>query len=914
MRILKTMSSLALACVVACFPAVPAMAQSCVDYGAGVHVTASVAAGARYLATAGGRAYLSSLHTVDISQPGQLVDRGEFAGPDGTVSGMAVSGASLVAIFTAAPWGTFGGLAVFDLSAPDAPVLSATLDLPGIATALVVTGGRAYVRTDDGKVAIVDLADPSAPVLAGYAAAGNVTAFDAAGATVYAYDLGSASVRVVDATNAAAPQIVASWPEAEVQDVELAFGRLYIYAGAAYDVYSLANPLAPVFAQALPVIDRPVDFDGAQAAAYGFPARFWDLADPLAPVNLATIPYVVHAGSISGTRALVGISDDFSEVELGDGSAAGATGSFAMDQAPTGLAVLGNYALAIKEMGLDVLDASVCGAPVNVASLLIPGLNDGYVVAGDWLYILVRMGSGSALQVVDLRNPASPLDAGFVPVSSSRLAGLTTAAGYLYTARGSNLIPINVTDPANPVVLPGLSGLGFGPAAAAFGSVLVAADIGEVRTFSLADPAAPALVGVLPTELYGRSLILAGNTAYLLHDDGIALFDVTNPASIAPLGSLVVPGSLDGFTLAGNYLYVEGNGIHVVDVTDKAAPAFVGSLPYGSETYAPLAAIGSCLWFAQYVSPDQGTMNIAPLYCADNGGGGDEPLQVAIDIRPGDGENHVNCRHREGVIPVAILTTADFNALDVDHTTVRFGPGLASETHFTRGGDDDDDDDDDDHGDGRGDGHGDGHGDGRGHGHGDNDGDRGGRDGRDGRGGRGGDSRNHDDDDDDDDGDHDGGQPVMVRHEEDVDHDGDLDLVFHFRQEDAQIACGDQFAVLTGVTFAGREITGQDAVNASGGRGRLARELPAPTLAPNPFNPQTHVMFSLAQSGRVQVSVYDVAGRRVAVVADGMFDAGSQDVLWTGTDDAGRAVSSGVYFVRIEGAGLAVSLRAALLR
>lgn len=897
MRSGNIMLSLALASALSSALAVPAVAQDCVDYGAGVHVTASVAAGARYLATAGGRAYLSSLHTVDISQPGQLVDRGEFAGPDGTVSGMAVSGSSLVAIFTAAPWGTFGGLAVFDLSTPDAPVLSATLDLPGIATALVVTGGRAYVRSDDGKVAIVDLADPAAPALAGYVAAGNVTAFDASGATVYAYDLGSASVRVVDATNAAAPQVVASWPEAGVQDVELAYGRLYVYAGAAYDVYSLADPLAPAFAQALPVIDRPVDFDGAQAAAFGFPARFWDLADPLAPVNLATIPYVVHAGSVSGMRALVGISDDFCEVELGDGSAAGATGSFAMDQAPTGLAVLGNYALAIKEMGLDVLDASVCGAPVNVASLLIPGLNDGYVVAGDWLYILVRMGSGSALQVVDLRNPVSPLDAGFVPVSSSRLAGLTTAAGYLYTARGSNLIPINVTDPANPVVLPGLSGLGFGPAAAAFGSVLVSADIGEVRTFSLADPAAPALVGVLPTELYGRSLILDGNTAYLLHDDGIALFDVTNPAAIAPLGSLVVPGSLDGFTLAGNYLYVEGNGIHVVDVTDKAAPAFVGSLPYGSETYAPLAAIGSCLWFAQYVSPDQGTMNIAPLYCADNGGGGDdEPLPVVIDIRPGDSENHINCRHREGVVPVAILTTATFNALDVDHTTVRFGPGLASETHFTRGGDDDDD-------------HGDGHGEGRGHGHGDNDGDRGGRDGR---GGRGGDSRNHDDDDDD--GDDDGRQPVMVRHEEDVDHDGDLDLVFHFRQEDAQIACGDPFAVLTGLTFDGRRITGQDTVNASGGRGRLARELPAPTLAPNPFNPQTHVMFSLAQPGRVQVSVYDVAGRRVTVVADGMFEAGSQDVLWAGTDDAGRAVSSGVYFVRIEGAGLAVNLRAALLR
>ncbi len=886
MRIVNIMISLACAVMLA----VPAAAQDCVDYGKGVHVTASVAAGARYLATAGDRAYLSSLRTVDISQPGRLVDLGEFAGPDGTVSGMAVAGSSLVAIFTAAPWGTFGGLAVFDLSAPDAPVMIATLDLPGIATALVVTGGRAYVRTDDGKIAIVDLADPSAPVLAGYANAGNVTAFDAAGSIVYAYDLGSASVRVVDAANAAAPVMVTSWPVAGVQDVELAWDRLYVFAGAAYGAYGLADPLAPVYEGVVSGLDRVVDFNGMQAAAYGSPARFWTLSDPLTAVDLASIPFVVHAGSISGTRALVGISDDFCEVELGDGSAAGATGGFAMDQAPTGLAVLGNYALAIKEMGLDVLDAGVCGAPVSVGSLLVPGLNDGYVVAGDWLYILARMGSGSALQVVDLRNPATPLDAGFVPVSTSRLAGLTAAAGHLYTARGSTLIPIDITDPGNPVVLPGRSGLGFGPAAAASGSLLVAADIGEVRTYSLADPAAPALVGVLPTELYGRSLILSGTTAYLLHDDGIALFDVANPSVIAPLGSLVVPGSLDGFTLAGAYLYVEGNGIHVVDVTDPAAPAFVGSLPYGSETYAPLAAVGGCLWFAQYVSPDQGAMHIAPLYCKDNGGGGDDdPLEVVIDIRPGDDRNHVNCRHREGVIPVAILTTPDFNALDVDHTTVRFGPGQASETHFTRGGGHDDG-----HGDGHGGGHGDGHGGGRGGGH-------------DGRGGRGGDTRKDDD--------HDrGGQPVMIRHQEDVDHDGDVDLVFHFRQDDADIACGDAFAVLTGLTFDGREITGQDAVNASGGRGRLAREMPAPTLAPNPFNPQTHVLFSLAEPGRVQVSVYDIAGRRVAVLADQAFDAGSQDLLWNGLDDAGRAVSSGVYFVRIDGAGLSASLRAALLR
>lgn len=51
-------------------------------------------------------------------------------------------------------------------------------------------------------------------------------------------------------------------------------------------------------------------------------------------------------------------------------------------------------------------------------------------------------------------------------------------------------------------------------------------------------------------------------------------------------------------------------------------------------------------------------------------------IEVEIDIKPGSYPNSIN-PDSEGVIPVAILTTAIFDAADVDASTVRFGPAEA---------------------------------------------------------------------------------------------------------------------------------------------------------------------------------------------------------------------------------------------
>jgi hypothetical protein len=114
-----------------------------------------------------------------------------------------------------------------------------------------------------------------------------------------------------------------------------------------------------------------------------------------------------------------------------------------------------------------------------------------------------------------------------------------------------------------------------------------------------------------------------------------------------------------------------------------------------------------------------------------------EPVTISIaavsaplDIKPGSDPNSININGR-GVIPVAILTTDEFNAGDVNAGTVRFGPSGAYAEQYSL---------------------------------------------------------------------------------EDVDDDGDVDLILHFRTRDAGIGAGDTEAALTGETLEGWKIEGSDSV------------------------------------------------------------------------------------------------------
>jgi hypothetical protein len=115
-----------------------------------------------------------------------------------------------------------------------------------------------------------------------------------------------------------------------------------------------------------------------------------------------------------------------------------------------------------------------------------------------------------------------------------------------------------------------------------------------------------------------------------------------------------------------------------------------------------------------------------------------EPVDATlaeIDIKPGSDRNPVNPKSN-GVIPVAVLGSIDFDATQVDYTTIVFGPDSAV--------------------------------------------------------------------------------PVHDGHVEDVDADGFMDMVFHFKTRETGIECGDTDAYLSGATFAGDEFSNADSIDTVG--------------------------------------------------------------------------------------------------
>jgi len=83
---------------------------------------------------------------------------------------------------------------------------------------------------------------------------------------------------------------------------------------------------------------------------------------------------------------------------------------------------------------------------------------------------------------------------------------------------------------------------------------------------------------------------------------------------------------------------------------------------------------------------------------------------------------------------------------------------------------------------------------------------------------------------------------------------------------------------------------------------------------PNPFNPVTHVRFGLPRPSQVDVSVYNVAGQRVAVLASGPYEAGVHAVSWDGTDGKGHSVASGIYFCRMKAEDFTATQRMVLMK
>jgi len=238
----------------------------------------------------------------------------------------------------------------------------------------------------------------------------------------------------------------------------------------------------------------------------------------------------------------------------------------------------------------------------------------------------------------------------------------------------------------------------------------------------VSNPAAPVVLGSLTTGFDLSDVAVSGEYAFAVSRQGLRVIDVSNPTAPVLTRLLVTPGEAEEISIAGSFAYVTDHrdGIKIFDISDPPSTYFVGSVD------VPGQAMGVALTEPYvYVATDEpATLSVAQVAC-------EPPIEISIDVKPGS----VNCKKRNGVVPVAVLTTDEFEAAWIDHTTVTFGPGEAREAHQTRHG--------------------------------------------------------------------------IARHEQDVDGNPGLDLMFHFRFDETGIECGDDSVSLEGYTYDGRKVIGR---------------------------------------------------------------------------------------------------------
>ena len=83
---------------------------------------------------------------------------------------------------------------------------------------------------------------------------------------------------------------------------------------------------------------------------------------------------------------------------------------------------------------------------------------------------------------------------------------------------------------------------------------------------------------------------------------------------------------------------------------------------------------------------------------------------------------------------------------------------------------------------------------------------------------------------------------------------------------------------------------------------------------PNPFNPSTQIEYSVPESGYVTVAIYDVAGRLVQTLVDGVVESGYHSIVWDGRDSAGHTVSAGLYIYSLKGDHVAITRKMVMMK
>jgi len=448
-----------------------------------------------------------------------------------------------------------GIMSMVDFSTPGTPAVIGTLAVPGVSYGVIDVVGNTAVVADD-EFHVIDVSDPTAPVDQGNLVLNPViytTSVAISGAK--AYVVGFEGFAVVDISNPGTPVQNGSLPTANGQFVE-AYGT---WAYVSHDwggekgllIIDASDPNAPL---ALPIVEwsQAPGFMhrlGDRMATGGDAFRVLDLSDPADLQEVASLP------SFGPT----------------------------IDVATTGTVAL----TAARYAGVLSFDLS---DPTNPT--VIGGIGsrraENISISGD--LAVVGTSGDRGLQVLDITDPAVPIELSFVPLSDSP-RDVAFAGDIAYVALlNTGFSIVDLTIPSAPSVLNTINWSNQTNTVAVQGDLLVVGKNDRLLIYDITAPASPVVLSN-STSPYVRSweIAISGDLAYLVTgSNGLTVLSIADPSNPVDLGHWTNGWQTTDVVVRPPLAYVADIdvGLYAIDLTDPSNPVEWGFWPTGYQTQA----------------------------------------------------------------------------------------------------------------------------------------------------------------------------------------------------------------------------------------------------------------------------------------------------------------------------------------
>jgi hypothetical protein len=279
--------------------------------------------------------------------------------------------------------------------------------------------------------------------------------------------------------------------------------------------------------------------------------RIFDISDPSAPQELGVY-------NIPGTFARsVGLKDNFALI-------------------------------ANTQGGLQIIDISSPTTPTFVDSCLFSG---GYAydvaIKGNYAFVVVSYGDHglNVVDITDIYNPhvVARLTFPYNVISSVSISGNLACVGTRYSS--NEFYVVDITNPLNPTIL-GSANLSY---VVPDGRAVVAVDSNayvqveqstlyqaNLSRIDISNPSSPVIDSLYSLPGYALRVCISNDYAYLANDKGgLRIIDISNPINPYEVGTCIVSDCKET-KVQGNYAYVANGELYIFDITDPASPEQVG--------------------------------------------------------------------------------------------------------------------------------------------------------------------------------------------------------------------------------------------------------------------------------------------------------------------------------------------------